>query len=78
MDFDTSEGMVAAWMKSPAHRKNILNPDFDDTGVGVVKGTYADSTGDRETIMVSNIFAKPKPYILQIIDSVISALSRVF
>lgn len=27
---------VSGWMASPAHRTNILNPDFEETGVGVV------------------------------------------
>jgi uncharacterized protein YkwD len=27
--------IVDTWMSSPGHRKNILNPDFTDIGVGV-------------------------------------------
>ncbi|MGB3891653.1 MAG: CAP domain-containing protein, partial [Priestia megaterium] len=27
-----------AWMNSDGHRKNILNPDFTEIGVGYVKG----------------------------------------
>ena len=27
-----------AWMHSPPHRANILNPRFDDAGVGVARG----------------------------------------
>jgi len=78
MDFDTSEGMVAAWMKSPAHRKNILNPDFEDSGIGVVKGTYTDSSGTRETAMVSNMFGRKKPIVLQFLDRVIERFSNIF
>jgi uncharacterized protein YkwD len=32
----TPEAIVAAWMASPPHRANILNPRFRETGVGVV------------------------------------------
>ncbi|MDQ6776418.1 MAG: CAP domain-containing protein, partial [Actinomycetota bacterium] len=32
----TPAAMVAAWMASPGHRANILNPDFVDSGVGVI------------------------------------------
>ena len=28
---------IDAWMQSPAHRENILRPDFTDTGVGVCR-----------------------------------------
>lgn len=78
MDFDTSEGTVAAWMKSPSHRKNILNPDFEDTGIGVVKGTFTDSSGTRNTIMVSNMFGREKPIVLQILDNIIERFSKIF
>jgi uncharacterized protein YkwD len=36
MQLSTPTAIVASWMKSPDHRANILNPDFRDTGVGVV------------------------------------------
>lgn len=32
----TPEEVVTAWMNSPGHRANILNPDFKQLGVGVV------------------------------------------
>ena len=28
--------IVAGWMKSPGHRKNILRPQFDEIGIGIV------------------------------------------
>jgi uncharacterized protein YkwD len=34
----TPKAMVRAWMKSPGHRANILNPLFKDVGVGVSAG----------------------------------------
>lgn len=37
----TSEQVVAAWMDSPGHRKNILNPDYTKIGVGV----FEDASG---------------------------------
>jgi uncharacterized protein YkwD len=33
----TPAELVAAWMKSPHHRENILRPEFKHIGVGVVK-----------------------------------------
>jgi uncharacterized protein YkwD len=37
-DFVTAEEMVAGWMASPSHRKNILNSRFKETGVAVAEG----------------------------------------
>jgi uncharacterized protein YkwD len=34
----TPAAMVTAWMNSPGHRANILDPDFQDTGIGVTDG----------------------------------------
>ena len=31
--------MVAAWMASPGHRANLLNPAFREVGIGVVPGS---------------------------------------
>lgn len=31
----TPDAIVAAWMASPGHRANILNPDFRETGIGI-------------------------------------------
>lgn len=78
MDFQTSEGMVRAWMSSPAHRKNILNPDYDDIGIGIVKGEFTDNSGSRETEMVTNMFGKEKPMILRFFDAVINKLKNIF
>lgn len=37
----TPESVVAAWMASPGHRANILNPAFTEIGVGsAIGGTY--------------------------------------
>jgi uncharacterized protein YkwD len=35
----TPTGVVRAWMQSPPHREEILQPAFRDVGVGVVAGT---------------------------------------
>jgi uncharacterized protein YkwD len=34
-------GAVAMWMRSPAHRANILSPRFRDIGIGAVYSTSA-------------------------------------
>lgn len=68
MDFNTSEGMVNAWMKSPKHRDNIMNPDYTSIGFGIVKGAYTENGTKRETTMVSNMFGRDKPMIYRFFD----------
>ena len=36
MQLATPAAIVTSWMKSPDHRANILNPDFRDSGIGIV------------------------------------------
>lgn len=68
MDFNTSEGMVSAWMNSPAHRENILNPDFRDAGIGIVKGEFTEDGKVHSTVMVTNMFGRKKPAIVKVFD----------
>ena len=35
-----SKSMVDKWMRSPGHRDNVLNGDFDRIGIGVASGKY--------------------------------------
>jgi uncharacterized protein YkwD len=37
----TPKEIVRSWMNSPPHRANLLNPSFDDVGIGFRAGTPA-------------------------------------
>jgi hypothetical protein len=37
--FHTPETVMLAWVASPSHRDNILNPVYDSIGIGVVRGS---------------------------------------
>lgn len=39
-NFKDDKALVDAWMASPGHRANILDPKFIDTGVAVMRGEY--------------------------------------
>ncbi len=39
-NFQDDKALVDAWMESPGHRANILDPKFIDMGVAVMKGMY--------------------------------------
>jgi len=59
IDFLEVEPMIKAWMNSPTHRQNILNPNFKEIGVGVAKGFFK----NHETIIVVQMFGAPKKAI---------------
>src|SRR3954451_3579227 len=43
-DFATARNIAIAWMNSPGHRHNILEPEFTEVGIGIVTGTPGDPT----------------------------------
>lgn len=47
--YDDVPSLVQAWMNSPTHRENILDPKWKVTGFGIVK--------DEKTVLVSEEFA---------------------
>lgn len=38
INFTTAEGQNTAWMNSPEHKKNILNPNYEETGIAIGAG----------------------------------------
>ncbi len=54
MDFMTAEGVVKAWMKSESHKKNILNPFYDEIAIATQEGDFE----GRPTIMVAQLFGR--------------------
>lgn len=52
MDFVTAEVVHQAFMKSPSHRRNILNDKYKEIGVAVLEGEI----DGRETILLVNFF----------------------
>jgi len=49
MDFTAAEKMNDAWMASPTHRANILNPKYKDIGIGIAQGNI---DGHGTTVVV--------------------------
>ncbi len=49
-----AQGLLTAWKNSPEHRKNLLDPDIDDIGVGVA---HSASTGRYYAVQD---FGRPK------------------
>lgn len=53
--FDTAKVLVDAWMESPGHRANLLNPDFEDVGFDIIEGS---TTGRSMGNSVVALFAR--------------------
>ncbi len=62
-DFSNTESMVAAWMASPTHRANIVNPRYKEIGIAVIDGSL---DGYETTLVVqmfgtqANVAAQPR------------------
>ncbi len=54
-DFYRPEAVIKAWMNSPTHKENIVNPKFQEIGVAVVDGTL----GGLKTTLVVQFFTTP-------------------
>jgi len=55
-DFYDTEGLVKAWMNSPTHKANIINPKYQEIGLGVVNGVL----GGVKTTLVVQHFGSPR------------------
>lgn len=54
-DFSDAPSAVNAWMNSPSHKENILNPNYKEIGVGVVSGTLSGA----DTTIIVQFFGTP-------------------
>jgi hypothetical protein len=55
-DFSDASSIVSAWMASPSHKKNLLDPRFQDIGVAVLDGQI---NGVETTIVVQLFGVSP-------------------
>ncbi|GAC1392056.1 MAG: hypothetical protein NVSMB46_06760 [Candidatus Saccharimonadales bacterium] len=55
--FSTSEDVINAWMNSPEHKYNILNPQFKDVGIGISQNNNYQYNG--RSIIVVMLYADP-------------------
>ena len=51
-DFGDTSRMMDAWMNSPTHKDNIINPKYQEIGIAVVPGTIQGS----ETMLIVQLF----------------------
>jgi len=54
-DFRDTTSVVSAWMNSPGHRANIVNPYYKEIGVAVVSGPF----NGYDAVIVVQMFGEP-------------------
>ena len=56
VNFKESTEVHRAWMKSPTHKANIIQPRFTEIGIGTAEGVYK----GKQVTFVVQFFGKPK------------------
>lgn len=55
VNYFDSKDVADAWMNSPTHRANVMNPQFSEIGIGFAEGTYE----GKNTVFVAEFFGTP-------------------
>jgi uncharacterized protein YkwD len=55
--FPNVEDVMVAWMNSPTHRDNIIKPDYEEVGFGIVRGNFQ---GKTDNIIITVHFGTPR------------------
>ncbi|HRH23571.1 MAG TPA: CAP domain-containing protein [Candidatus Magasanikbacteria bacterium] len=63
--FSSPESMVEAWVESPTHYANLIDPDFNDIGIGSSVGMY----GNNIAVYVAQHFGHPSGQLAFASDS---------
>ncbi len=59
-NYSTSEQAVEAWMNSPTHRDNLLNPKFTEIGFAIVEGKI----NSEPVKLVVALYGQPRAAVL--------------
>lgn len=54
--YSTASEVETAWLNSPTHRANVMNPAFTEIGIATAVGTYQ----GKQVIFVAEMFGTPK------------------
>lgn len=54
-NFSSSQSAIDAWMRSPAHRENILNSEYRDVGFSIVQGEM----GGKAVSLIVALYGAP-------------------
>ncbi len=60
-NFYNTPDVMAAWMASPTHKKNIMHEQYQDIGIGILEGTL----NGEPTLLVVQEFGRPVEFVAQ-------------
>lgn len=72
VDFSDSASIETAWMNSPGHRANILNPNYTEIGISLATGIHK---GRETTYVVQHFGTSPKVGTIPVISKNIQKLT---
>lgn len=55
IDFSSSQDIFTAWLESKEHRDNILNQNYQETGIAIIE----DFIDNKKTTLVVQVFGEP-------------------
>ncbi|HYD91953.1 MAG TPA: CAP domain-containing protein, partial [Flavobacterium sp.] len=60
LQYTSSEEVQKAWMASPKHRANILNPNYEDVGYAIASGDFREAGSSQlyRGIIIVQLFGK--------------------
>ena len=58
--FLESEEVYSAWMNSPSHKANLMNPDYKELGIAVIDGNF---NGSQTSVIVQTFGSPSSPAI---------------
>lgn len=53
---ESSEKVIQGWLDSPTHRDNLLNPDYNDMGIGMA--AFGDYQGHKNTFVIVAFYGR--------------------
>jgi uncharacterized protein YkwD len=56
VNFENSSELIKGWLDSPSHKKNLLNENFKEVGIGIAQGTFE----GRSAVYVVEFYATPE------------------
>jgi hypothetical protein len=74
INFDNSEDIMQAWLNSPLHKKNLLNPVYQDIGVATLSGVFE----ENESTLVVQIFGTPLLSPAKLEDNLFPAAGQIY
>lgn len=72
MDFSSSEALHSAWMKSPSHRDNILNPNYENFAIAKLQGEI----NHKKTMVIVQLFGKKDQALTSKINTLLTTVTN--